>query len=556
MIENIQKAHLMTELRRIFSILIFEDKKLLWLAAIYGFGISFLTLSVPVSVQMLINSISYTASFQAVIILALFLLFLLICSGVLSGLQIYIMELFERKIYVRLSSEITLRTIYADYQFSANANRTDYINRYFDIMTLQKVVPSLITGVFGLVLQMIVGVVVVSSYHPYLLIFNVLFLFSIWAILSFWGYDAIVSAFKVSQAKYETVRHIEDIGQAYSFYGSEAHTDYGIKKSDHLIDSYTVKRISFFGHVFKQQIALLILYAICSAGLLGVGGVLVIDNQLTLGQLVASELILSTVFYNISRSGSFLTQFYEMCAALEEIYRIYQMPLESPPRKFKNNDVCDVTYDEAVFLDDNNDDEERLIRLDFQVKQGSKVTFACEDIAIQNTIIQSILGHFPPQSGRILIGDTDLRDFSIRRLRDDIIVLDQPTVIECTIREYLMMRDPDAKNSEIFDVLEHVELNNAISSLPQGLDSAMTVTGMPLSPDQVLRLKLAAAILARPSLLIVTQFFDTIPNHLYRRIFQRLQSMEKMSLIYFTNREEDDIFNARYHVKNLIAQTS
>ena len=324
----LDKFALAREIRRIFSVLMQDDRTLLGISLCYGIGVSLLTLAVPVSVQLLINSVAHIASKEAIISLAFLLLFLLVCSGFLIAMQHYVLELFERRIYARLSADITMRNIFADHQYSEHTSKSDLTNRYFDIMTIQKVIPGLIVGMFGFLLQMIVGIIVVSSYHPFLMIFNACFIIVLWLIWRIWAYDALAASVTMSEDKYRTAKHIEDIAIAHDYYMSHSHSEYGIAKTDRLIKRYLESRKSYFRPSFRQYIALLMMYAVASAGFLGIGGILVINEELTLGQLVAAELILTAIFYGSTKLGYSLMQAYELGAALEEIDRLYKMPEE------------------------------------------------------------------------------------------------------------------------------------------------------------------------------------------------------------------------------------
>ena len=140
-----------------------------WVAIAYGVAISLMTLAVPIAVQTLINSIANIGSVRSVVILAIVLFLTLFVSGIFSALRMRIMEYYERKVYARLTAIISLKTIMAEHRFFEGRQNTNITQRYFDIMTLQKNVPSLMVDGFALVLQMLVGFTLVSFYHPMLL---------------------------------------------------------------------------------------------------------------------------------------------------------------------------------------------------------------------------------------------------------------------------------------------------------------------------------------------------------------------------------------------------
>lgn len=543
MIQHLNKFHLLRQIKTIFFNLIAQDKSFLWLAMIYAVGISLLTLAVPVCVQLLINSVAYVGSTNAVIVISILLLFLLICSGALYGIQYYILEIFERRIYVRLSSEITLNNILTDFQYSENTDKSDLVNRYFDIMTLQKNIPTLIVDLFAFFLQGMVGIVVVSSYHPYLLLFNICFTALVWIIWRFWGYDAMLASVEMSDAKYQTAKHIENIARNHNYFSSHSHSLYAISKADTLVKQYIGYRKRFFGLSFRQQLAFLLLYAFASAGLLGIGGVIVINEQLTLGQLVAAELILSAVFYNVVRLGYTFKNIYELGAAVEEIDRIYQMPFEESDGKLvPSNSATDLHFNNTEFYDE----DSTSFYLDLKIPAGNKLVISCQNYKIQQSIIQSVTRRQDIKSGQILLGNDDIRDLNPRMLRDTIAILDRLTIFETSIRDYLMLDRDDIQSSEMYAILELLELRDVIDDLDHGLDTKLSVSGSPLSPTELLRLKLAALLMLKPQVIILTQLFDMIPYEIQNRIFQKLKLINTITIIYFSNRidnSSDDIFD-------------
>ena len=551
MIKHLNKFDLLHEVRRIFFTLVGDDKKFLWIAIFYGMGISLLTLAVPVCVQLLMNSVAYIASSEAVILLSLLLLLLLLASGFLTIMQSYVLEMFEQRIYARLASEITILNLLTDYQYSLDTNKSDLANRYFDIMNMQKTIPSLIVGLFAFFLQTCVGIIVVSSYHPFLLLYNICFMFLVWLIWRVWGYDALVASVNMSDAKYQTASHIETVARHHDYFASHAHTEFSVAKTDNLVMQYLKYRKKYFKLSFLQQISFLTLYAFSSAGLLGVGGLLVIGEELTLGQLVAAELILSAIFYGIVKLNYSLTSIYELGAAVEEIYRVYQMPFENNtgilPPPFE---PVDLVFYHAEFADTNDEDN---ISLNFTIKAGHKVVALCATHKIQQVILQSVGRHLDLKSGRILLGEYDIRDINARMLRDNIVILSKLSVFETTIREYLTLNRTDILSSDIYDVLELLELHAVIDALDHRLDTHLSTSGFPLSPSELLQLKLAAALLLKPKIIILTQLFDTIPAKTNKLIMKRLRTLSDITVIYFSNHlydndDDDDIFDEYLYI--------
>lgn len=318
-----------TPLSQLHDVLVFilgPEKSYYKLAIVYGVAISLLTLAVPFSVQMLVTTLVNTAMVRPVAVLSVTLFCVLLLYGLLVALQHYVMELFKRRFYARITSEIVFRNVCAEPD--SGVNRTVLADHYFEIMTVQDKLPVLITGGFALCLQMIVGLLLVSSYHPALLVFNIVFVFLISALWRLFSQKAIRKALALSKEKHSVAGMIERLS-AQNFTGDfDALTAQEIANSDKAISRYLTARRGYFIPAFRQIIGFLVLYALASASLLGIGGTLVVSGQLTLGQLVAAELVLSGIFVGISKAGDYLSYYYEICAAVEKLSQFFRIPIK------------------------------------------------------------------------------------------------------------------------------------------------------------------------------------------------------------------------------------
>lgn len=518
----------------LLRLVLIPERSFYALVIVYGLGISLLTLALPVSVQSLISTVANTALLNPVVILSVMLLVLLVFSGALNTLQYYTLELFERRFYARITADIALRNIYAQYSQFESVNRAELINRYFEIMIIQKNVPLLLTGAFSLGLQSLVGITIVSFYHPLLLLFNVMLVTSIFVVWKIWGGRALQRAMTVSKAKYSTARWLEELARANHFFKSEQHILYALDRTEAVTADYIKARKGLFSATVAQNIGFLSIYALASGALLGLGGWLVIRNQLTLGQLVAAELILSAILFGLSKLASQLTLLYELYASMEKISHFYKIPQEDTNGRDELDDqplAVSIDGIEHRFRG-------RLFKLDFALPAGSKTLAVTTSNTLEKLVLDMIQGHQDPTQGHIMIGSKDLQDYDLHKLRDRVIVLNNALLIEGTIEEYLRFASPKASRADIHAMLRLVDLEEAVAHLPRGLETQVTPHGYPLSLSEVLRLKLAAALLAKPSLLVLNELYDILNYAQRRQIFGYLRGLTGLTLLYFSNRKD------------------
>jgi putative ABC transport system ATP-binding protein len=511
------------------------ERNFLWLSIIYGLGISLLSLATPISVQLLINSIANTALPTPLFTLSALLLFLLLVSGVLGLMRTYMMELFRRRFMARLVADITMRAINAANPFFTDTRRLDLFNRYFEMINIQKTIPSLLIGGFTIILQAAVGIVVTSFYHPFFLVFNVVVVVMIWLIWRIWSRGALRTSIEVSHEKYAAAHWLESVGASNGFYKSARHIDFALARSEAVSAAYVEAHKRHFSYYFPQTIALSVLYAVASAGLLALGGWLVIQEQLSIGQLVAAELILSGVFYGVSQMASYIDDYYDFFAAVEELALLYGIPQE-PPQPARTIPLpargSGLTMARVGFSHTGGSGQ-----IDLTIPDGARLV-AQGSPGMERVFSTLLKRHRKPDKGLITIGGIDISALDLLELRTDVQVLDRPAVVECTIAEYLSLANPSADPAAMMRALQLVGLDDRIAMLTDGMQTILSSTGYPLSLGKTMQLRLAAAVLAEPRILVMSPLFDMVTRNRLQAVFDHFASTPT-TVIYFTNRPED-----------------
>ncbi|PLK23646.1 ABC transporter ATP-binding protein [Porphyrobacter sp. TH134] len=520
---------------RIFFDILKPEANFYWLAAVYGVGISLLSLATPISVQMLINTIANTALTAPLVMLSLTLFGLLVISSLLYALRVHLMEIFARRFYARMVAEISLISVYAQNPFFNDAKKGALFNRYFDVVYVQTAIPILFIGGFTTLLQIAVGFVLVSLYHPYFLGFTLVMIVLIWAVWLTWGSRALRTGIDLSHAKHGTAAWLETIGGSNGFFKSQRRIDYALDKTDDYTRTYIHQRKRHFRHLFSQTIAFLLMYAAASAALLGLGGWLVIQNQLTLGQLVAAELVLSAAFFGVAQLGSYLGYFYDLFAAVEEISQFYDVEQEQP----KGADPFDGPDHAIVMKGVRGPARNEEVQFDLEIPSGAIIMAAASQHGVQRLFTNLLKLHALPQTGLATLGGIDMNAIEPHHLRKNVHVLDRPSIVEMTIREYLALSCPDTAQQRMIGALETVGLADMISTLDKGLDTPLAATGYPLSAVELQQLKLANALLERPRILVLSRLFDLIDPEPIARAVTELRQQAYSTVIYFSNRRID-----------------
>jgi putative ABC transport system ATP-binding protein len=390
-------------------------------------------------------------------------------------------------------------------------------------------VPGLLIGGFTIILQSAVGLAVTSFYHPFFLAFNGLLIFALLLVWGIWSRGSIRSAVALSHAKHNAARWLESVGGSNGFYKSSRHLNFAMDRSEEVTAEYVAQHRRYFRYSYAQTLACFLLYALASAALLGLGGTLILRGELSIGQLVAAELILSGVFYGVSQLGWYLDTFYELVASCEELSLLFAIPQERPPatpgQAPRHGEVRlrDVQYDGA--------------RFDFAIGAGEQLV-AVTDSGADRALALILKRHVQPDRGLVTVGGADIASLDMYLLRSEIMVLARPTIVEMTIREYLGLAAADASAEDMLDAIEAVGLRDRIARLPQGFDTSLASSGYPLSIGEVMALKLANALLVGPSVLMLPPLYDLVPPERLVAALTRLKAAGTTTLLV-TGRPED-----------------
>lgn len=514
--------------------ILLKDSSFLWMSVVYGLVISLLALAVPISVQLLINSVSFTAMIQPVIILGTVLFIILVFSGVLNALQFYVTEIFQRRFFSRMAAEVGMSLLNAEYKTFEEANQTEMVNRFFEAVTIQKTIPKFLTKTFSVFLQAIVGLVLVTFYHPIFLVFSLLVIASLWLIWSIYYEKALVSSFYESRRKYDIVGWLEDIARGNMIFKSSPGYDYAKSKIDFLTGQYLKERKKKFISVFSQVVLLLTLYALASVLLLVVGGWLVLKGQLTIGQLVAAELILSSVLYGFSQFGRDFENFYDLVASCEKLSQFQNIPSDKKGGEEVKEEAWDIAFSEVYYkyLD-------REYRFSVNFESGKNYVISTGGFSTKKIFLDLICGFRDPIYGSIEINGADVRSYDPYSFRSKIGIIDNSNLIEGTLEEYLTFGNQEIPQSLINWALKVTDLDRVVLKSKDGLNLRIIPSGWPFSESEKILLKIARILIHKPKVIIITEALDMLVLAARKKILHYLTKEHDATVIYFSHRVDD-----------------
>ena len=291
----------------------------------------------------------------------------------------------------------------------------------------------------------------------------------------------------------------------------------------------------YFSVTFKQLLTLLFLYALASAALLGLGGWLVIEGQLSLGQLVAAELILSVIFASFVMLASYMKEYYGLCAAVEELNRISEIPSRLPPRAERIPiGGGGVHIEKAMVVDAG-----YQIEMSFDVAEGASVRLENPTPLERRTLARLLKGHIPAKSGRVEVDHIDVKDWHHQTLNGEVKVIDRPTLPQMPLGDYVQHGHPEIDRAQVYRALKVVGLTERVSGLAEGLETIIAPSGWPLTTEETLRLKLAAAIVDAPRLVVLSDVYELVDPEIILAAIEDMRTRRNVACVVI--RRQDDL---------------
>jgi len=477
---------------RLGQLLRYERRDLASIAA-FAVGVAVLSLATPIAVETLVNTVAFGVLIWPIVVICSVLMGCLALAAAIRGMQVYTVECIQRRLFVRVVADYTHRLPRTKIASFDHQYGPEFANRFFDVMSVQKSLASLLLDGVALAVTVIVGMTVLAFYHPFLLGFDLMLLVGISILLFVLGRGGIRTALLESHAKYDVAAWLQELARYPRAFQSAGGRHLAVERSEALVEDFLHARKRHFRVVWRQTVFGLALQVLFSGALLGLGGYLVINRQLTLGQLVAAELIVAFVVASAAKLGKYTEAYYDLLAGCEKLGMLTDLPTNASGH------------------------EKLAAATPIAVNANGIAIAARERVAVvgphgsgKTTFFEMLCGYREPDVGTVELNGVDIRLLEAGQLHERVALVEGRELVQGTILDNLRFGNEELSIGEIREGLQRLGLAEAIRQLPAGLETRITPDGNPLSAGQALRLLLARAIVRKPGLLILDGVLDLI----------------------------------------------
>jgi len=522
-----------------FVQLILLDKRDILQIIYYAVFSGIVALSLPLGIQAIINLIQGAQISTSWIVLVSLVTLGVAFSGLLQLMQLRIIETIQQRIFVRSSFELSYLFPKIKMEKIRGFYPPELANRFFDILSIQKGLSKILIDVPAALLQILFALVLLSFYDLIFIVFGIVLIGTVFLVFRYTIRRGLETSLEESKHKYKVVHWIQEVARSIMSFKLSGRTSLALTKNDGLVKEYLNAREDHFSIIKFQFIKMIGFKSIITAGLLIIGGSLVLNQRMNIGQFVATEIIILLVINSLEKLILGLETFYDTLTSVEKLGRVIDQPIESQKgEKINltaglNVSLTDVTYQVP------NRQKPILSNISMDITPKSKILIQGESGAGKSTLLRTISGISSPSSGSIHINGLALTGININNYRTLLgLSLSEELPFEGTLRENLTFGDKDIEDSKVLEILNVIGLSDFLRDLPHGLNSQILAEGKQIAYTVAKKIVLARAIIKQPRLLILEDALNQFTESESKAIIDYLCSPEHSWSIIVVSRNE------------------
>ncbi len=497
-------------------------------------------LSLPLGIQAIINLLQAGELRASWIMLVIFVVAGIFLNGYLQLRQMTITESIEQRLFVNASFDFAYRLPRASFDSVKSKYFPEVMNRFFEIMTVQKGVSKLLLDFSTAAIQVLFGLILLSFYHPLFILLGLILVILIAAIFRLTGKEGLNSSLEESKHKFAVAHWLEELSRAFTTFKLSGITSMPLEQTDLHTAQYLDARKRHFSILVIQYKVLVLFKIILAASLIIAGSVLVINGQINIGQFVAAEIVILMIISSVEKIILNMSTVYDVLTALDKIGSITDIQLEreggidiretlkKPGVEIKINDLS-YTFSDA--------NSPVIQHFNLEALPGERICIAGANGSGKTLLMKLLTGYFAGYSGSITINGLPLENIDLTTLREITgeNFADQG-VFKGTVIDNITCGRKHIDINQVIEAARLVYLHDNITQMTEGYHTLIDPEGKTLSGGMLRKLVLARCLVGNPSLLLMEDNLQAIvPEERILILNNIIQHFSESTIIIISN---------------------
>ncbi|MDF1505111.1 ATP-binding cassette domain-containing protein [Roseisolibacter sp. H3M3-2] len=505
--------------------LLAEERGEIGLVYLHAALAGLLGLALPVGVQAIIGLVGGGMLLQPVVILIAAVVAGTALAGWVQVLQLAAVERLQQRVFARLSLDWGARLPRIRPEALGGHDLAETVNRFFEVVIIQKSLAKLLTEAAAALLAVLFGLLLLTLYHPSLSLAGALLLALLGVSLRLSGRGGLATSLEESAAKYRVAHWLQELARRLGTFRAAGDVPMPLARADAEVASYLRARQAHFRVLVRQHVATVVFRTVTTGALLVLGTALVVDRRITLGQFVASELVVVSILAAVEKLTLSLSTLYDVLTSAEKVGHVDDLPAEAPapgvlpaPPAPRGSAVeargLTYAYPGAP--------APAVADVALRVAPGERVAITGAEGSGESTLLALLAGLRPGFEGALTIDGVSARDLDAEALRRRVGYVEQdPHLFDGTLAENVSVGRAHVGDAEVRRAIELAGLADDAAALPRGLRTPVGA-GAALPSHVARKLALARAVAGGPSLLLFDEFFHHLEPVFKRELLERL----------------------------------
>ena len=527
----------MSPVSRILKLVKLEKKEI---SAIYFYAIlnGLIQLSLPLGVQAIIGFILGASMRASLVVLILLVVAGVLVAGIMQVNQMKIIEKIRQKLFARYSFAFAEHLPKVDLNKNDHIYLPELINRFFDIPLLQKSLSKILLDIPTAFVQIILGLVLLCFYHPSFILFGLILVTLLWLILKYSGKLGLETSLEKSTQKYKVAAWLEETARVIKTIKLTRDNELHLQKTDEHVTNYLIARTRHFKVLLFQFNVMVIFKTVITAAMLIVGTLLLVDQQINIGQFIAAEIIILLVLTSVEKLIMNMGSVYDTLTAVEKLANLTDTAIEpngSVDMPVKNTGIKLELKD----LSFNYSGKSNLFsNVSLQINAGERICITGKDSSGKSTMLRIMAGAFTGFTGNLLYDDLPFSNYNLASIRSNTgVLMNEQDIFLGTLWENITLGKTNIQTDDVAALANKTGLNDFVNTLPNGYDTLLDSTGKRLPRNVINKILLVRALVSRPRLLLLEDPWGNGEASFRNKLTALLDETRNTTIVVFSNDE-------------------
>jgi len=506
----------------------------------YAIFAGLVALTLPLGIQAIINLIQGAQVSTSWIVLVVLVTLGVAFQGILQIMQIRILENIQQKIFTRSSFEFAYRFPKIEWSELLDHYPPELANRFFDTLTVQKGLSKILLDFPTAILQILFGLILLSLYHPFFIIYGLLLVILVYFVFHFTARKGLETSLNESTNKYAVAHWLQEIARSITSFKLSGSTSLAMERNNKLTENYLKARESHFRILLLQFIQMVGFKVLVTAGLLLIGGLLVLNQEMNIGQFVAAEIIILLVINSVEKLVTGLESFYDVLTSLEKIGKVVDKKLEDHEGidPFENNNTATLSIENLTYTFE---DGNRVFKdLSMEAESKDRIVIKGPSGSGKSTLFKLLSGIMKPTHGSMYINNTNFDGMKLNAYRSQVgQVLPDQMPFEGSIYENITFGNNAISRLDIDRVIKDLGLQEFVRTKTKGIESNIFPQGQKIHHTISKRILIARAIVHNPKILLLKDALEHFEDEEAKKLMAYLSHPDKPWLLIVSGRNKD-----------------